>query len=165
MTGSHWIEETGLLHSPIIITNSFAVGAAYQGIYEYCIPKYQNEEGEADWFMLPVVTETFDGYMNDIGKLVVKPEHIVKGIESVSADAVPEGNTGGGTGMLCHGHKGGTGSSSRVVKGKDAEGKDVNYTVAALVQANYGRINDLRYASVDIQLIVHNSSSILNSHS
>jgi D-aminopeptidase len=144
MTGSHWIEETGLLHSPIIITNSFAVGAAYQGIYEYCIPKYKNEEGEADWFMLPVVAETFDGYMNDIGKLVVKPEHIVHGIENVSDEAVPEGNTGGGTGMLCHGHKGGTGSSSRIVKGQDAKGNPVDYTVAVLVQANYGRINDFR---------------------
>lgn len=144
MTGSHWIEETGLLHSPIIITNSFAVGAAYQGIYEYCIPKYKTEDGEADWFMLPVVAETFDGYMNDIGNLVVKPEHIVHGIENVTADAVPEGNTGGGTGMLCHGHKGGTGSSSRIVKGQDAKGNPVNYTVAALVQANYGRINDFR---------------------
>jgi len=150
MTGSHWIEETGLLHSPIIITNSFAVGAAYQGIYEYCIEKYKSEDGSVDWFMLPVVAETFDGYMNDISKLVVKPEHIVHGLKNVSSNAVPEGNTGGGTGMLCHGHKGGTGSSSRLVKGKDAKGEDVKYTVAALVQANYGRINDLRISGAPI---------------
>ncbi|KAE9991820.1 hypothetical protein EG327_010922 [Venturia inaequalis] len=150
MTGSHWIEETGLLHSPIIITNSFAVGAAYQGIYEYCIPKYKTKDGEADWFMLPVVAETFDGYMNDIGNLVLKPEHIVYGIENVSDAAVPEGNTGGGTGMLCHGHKGGTGSSSRIVKGQDAKGNSINYTVATLVQANYGRINDFRISGAPI---------------
>jgi D-aminopeptidase len=150
MTGTHWIEETGLLHSPIIITNSFAVGAAYQGIYEYCIPKYKSEDGGVDWFMLPVVGETFDGYMHDIGNLVVKPEHIIHGIENVSADAVPEGSTGGGTGMLCHGHKGGTGSSSRIVNGKGADGKEKKYTVAALVQANYGRINDFKISGAPI---------------
>jgi D-aminopeptidase len=150
MTGSHWIEETGLLHSPIIITNSFAVGAAYQGIYEYCIPKYKSKEGGVDWFMLPVVAETFDGYMHDIGNLVVKPEHIVHGIENVSDAPVPEGNTGGGTGMLCHGHKGGTGSSSRVVLGLDTEGKEKQYTVAALVQANYGKIVDFKIAGAPI---------------
>ncbi|QDS68602.1 hypothetical protein FKW77_000895 [Venturia effusa] len=150
MTGSHCIEETGLLHSPIVITNSFAIGAAYQGIYEHCIPKYKNEDGEADWFVLPVVAETFDGYMNDIENLVVKPEHIVHGIENVSDAAVPEGNTGGGTGMLCHGHKGGTGSSSRIVKGEDAKGNPVKYTVAALVQANYGRVDDFRISGAPI---------------
>ncbi|KAF2436876.1 peptidase family S58 [Tothia fuscella] len=150
MTGSHWIEETGLLHSPIIITNSFAVGAAYQGIYEYCIPKHKSADGSVDWFMLPVVAETFDGYMHDIGNLVVKPEHIVHGLENVSDAPVPEGNTGGGTGMLCHGHKGGSGSASRVVKGADSAGKDVKYTVAALVQANYGRLIDLKISGAPI---------------
>lgn len=61
MTGSHWINETGLLHSPIIITNSFAVGAAYQGIYEYTLKKQAVKDGKVDWFLLPVVAETFDG--------------------------------------------------------------------------------------------------------
>jgi D-aminopeptidase len=151
MTGSHWIEETGLLHSPIIITNSFGVGAAYEGIYRYCIREYANkEDGSCDWFMLPVVAETFDGYLNDIGKLSVRPEHIVHGMESVSDAAVPEGNTGGGCGMLCHGFKGGTGSSSRLVKSKDSEGKDKNFMVAALVQANYGRLGDLRITGIPI---------------
>jgi D-aminopeptidase len=150
MTGSHWIEETGLLHSPIIITNSFAVGPAYQGIYDYCIPKYRSEDGSVDWFMLPVVAETFDGYMHDISNSVVKPEHIVYGIENVSDAAVPEGNTGGGTGMLCHGHKGGTGSSSRIVTGLDSNGEEKKYTVAALVQANYGKLHDLKISGAPI---------------
>ncbi|KAK8173068.1 peptidase family S58 [Phyllosticta citrichinensis] len=103
LTGSHWIEETGLLHSPIILTNSFSVGAIYSGIYEHCIQQYRNKEnGEADWFMLPVVGETYDGHLNDVSAMAVKPGHIGQGISNASADPVPEGNTGGGTGMICH---------------------------------------------------------------
>ncbi|KAJ6546677.1 peptidase family T4 protein [Mycena vulgaris] len=148
-TGSRWLAETGLLHSPIVLTNSFSVGAAYQGIYEYCIPRHRNAQGEVDWFLLPVVGETFDGIMSDISALKVKPAHVVRGIESASADAVPEGNTGGGTGMLCHGHKGGTGSASRVVPADSSASKE-NFTVAALVQANYGRMRDLRIGGAPI---------------
>ncbi|KAF2759891.1 peptidase family T4 protein [Pseudovirgaria hyperparasitica] len=149
MTGSHWIDETGLLHCPIIITNSFAVGNAYQGVYEYAIREYCDKDGRVDWFMCPVVAETFDGFMNDLTQFAVKPEHIVRGIERASADRVPEGNTGGGTGMLCHGHKGGTGSSSRIVVG-EVDGVDKKYTVAALVQANYGRLHQLRISGAHV---------------
>ena len=150
MTGSHWINETGLLHSPIIITNSFGVGAAYEGVYRYCIREYADENGHCDWFMLPVIAETFDGFLNDIGRLSVRPEHIVRGMESVSDAAVPEGNKGGGCGMLCHGFKGGTGSSSRVVKGLDAAGNEKTYTIGALVQANYGKLLDLRISGAPV---------------
>lgn len=101
MTGSHWINETGLLHSPIIITNSFAVGAAYQGIYEYAIKTLGVKKGQVDWFLLPVVAETFDGYLNDLSQFPITPAHIVKGLESVSSDRVREGCVGGGTGMIC----------------------------------------------------------------
>lgn len=152
-TGSHWIDETGLLHSPIILTNSFSVGAAYQGIYEYCIPRHQAAGGEIDWFLLPVVGETFDGILNDIGALKVQPAHIVRGIESVSADAVPEGNTGGGTGMICHWFKGGTGSSSRVVPADPAASKK-EYTVGVLVQANYGRMRDFTLKGAPIGRLI-----------
>lgn len=148
MTGSHWIEETGLLHSPIIIVNSFGVGAAYEGVYRYCISKYAAEDGSCDWFMTPVIAETFDGFLNDVSKLSVRPEHIIHGLESVSHAAVPEGNAGGGCGMLCHGFKGGTGSSSRLVQGRDARGAPKTFTVGALVQANYGKLGDLRIAGV-----------------
>ncbi|KAJ6534125.1 peptidase family S58 [Mycena capillaripes] len=140
LTGSHWIEETGLLHSPIVLTNSYAVGAAHQGIYEHCIAHYRDADGDMD-FVLPVVGETFDGICNDIAHLTVQPSHIVRGIERASADAVPEGNTGGGTGMVCHGMKGGTGCASRVVPAAAGAGKE-NYTVSVLVQANYGRMRD-----------------------
>ncbi|KAI1257176.1 hypothetical protein MGN70_000215 [Eutypa lata] len=154
MTGSHWINETGLLHSPIIITNSFAVGAAYQGVYEYAIKAGGFKKGEADWFLLPVIAETFDGYLNDLTQFVVKPEHIVKGLESVSNERVREGNVGGGTGMICHYFKGGTGSSSRLVPGLDAKGEPKTYTVATLVQANYGKKPHLRIQGVPVGRIL-----------
>jgi D-aminopeptidase len=151
MTGSHWIEETGLLHSPIVLTNSFAVGAAYQGIYEYAIKHYADEKGRVDWFMLPVVAETFDGYLNDLSQFAVKPEHIVQGLGKVSAERVAEGNTGGGTGMICHFFKGGTGSSSRVVPGLEASNDEKKtFTVSALVQANYGKPDALRIDGVPV---------------
>jgi len=180
MTGSHWIEETGLLHSPIVLTNSFAVGAAYQGIYEYTIKKLNDEaaapaakasdaEGgggqenkpDVDWFLLPVVGETFDGYLNDLSTFAVQPHHVVHGLENVSADRVPEGAAGGGTGMICHMFKGGTGSASRLVpgystplSGADDEASEKTYTVAALVQANYGRTRNLRIAGYPVGRIL-----------
>lgn len=151
MTGSHWIEETGLLHSPIIITNSFAVGAAYQGIYEYAIKEYSDAQGRVDWFMLPVVAETFDGYLNDLSQFAVKPQHVVEGIRKASGERVPEGNKGGGTGMICHFFKGGTGSASRVIEGVDSTGENPKkYTVSALVQANYGKPDALRIDGIPV---------------
>ncbi|KAK8136493.1 hypothetical protein PG984_004433 [Apiospora sp. TS-2023a] len=154
MTGSHWINETGLLHSPIIITNSFAVGGAYQGIYEYAMKKLGTKDGQVDWFLLPVVAETFDGYLNNLTRFAVKPEHIVHGLENVSSDRVREGNVGGGCGMICHYFKGGTGSSSRVVPGVDAKGAPKTYTVGALVQANYGKMKDFRLAGAPVGRIL-----------
>ncbi|KAI1504820.1 peptidase family S58 [Biscogniauxia marginata] len=154
LTGSHWIEETGLLHSPIVLTNSFAVGAAYQGIYEYAIKSQGTTKGRVDWFLTPVVGETFDGYLNDLTQFVVKPEHIINGLENVSSDRVREGSVGGGAGMICHYFKGGTGSSSRVVEGFDIKGEPKTYTVAALVQANYGKAHHLRIAGVPIGRIL-----------
>ncbi|KAI9162739.1 d-aminopeptidase [Paramyrothecium foliicola] len=146
MTGSHWIEETGLLHSPIVITNSFAVGPCYTGIYKYAIEHYGQGEQGVDWFLLPVVAETFDGHLNDLRQFAVTPEHVVESITKASEEPVPEGNVGGGTGMMCQGWKGGTGTSSRVVPGADK----TSYTVAALVQANYGRLQHLHISGVPV---------------
>jgi len=150
MTGSHWIEETGLLHSPIVITGSFGVGSVYNGIYEHAIREHSDEEGRANWFLTPVVAETFDGFLHDVTKFAVTPQHVIKGIDEASSEAVREGNTGGGTGMLAHWFKGGTGSSSRIVPG--ANGK--SYTVAALVQANYGAMRDFRIAGAPIGRLI-----------
>lgn len=150
MTGSHWIEETGLLHSPIVITGSFGVGSAYNGIYEYGVREYADKDGKVDWFLLPVVAETFDGFLHDVTKFAVTPQHIVKGIDEASSDAVKEGNTGGGTGMLCHWFKGGTGSSSRIVPAENSK----SYTVGALVQANYGAMRDFKIAGAPIGRLI-----------
>lgn len=150
MTGSHWIEETGLLHSPIVITGSFGVGSAYNGIYEYGIREYTNKEGKADWFLLPVVAETFDGYLHDVTKFAVTPQHVVKGIDEASDEAVKEGNTGGGTGMICHWFKGGTGSSSRVVPADNGK----SYTIGALAQTNYGAMRDFKIAGAPIGRLI-----------
>ncbi|KAH8170324.1 peptidase family s58 domain-containing protein [Sarocladium implicatum] len=149
MTGSHWIEESGLLHSPILITNSFAVGPCYTGIYKHAIEKYGQGVNGVDWFLLPVVAETFDGHLNDLRHFAITPEHVVDSIENASSEPVPEGNTGGGTGMMCQGFKGGTGTSSRVVPSEAG-----HYTVAALVQTNYGRLRDLRISGIPVGRIL-----------
>jgi D-aminopeptidase len=150
MTGSHWISETGLLHSPIVITGSFGVGSAYNGIYEYAIREHSDSQGKADWFLLPVVAETFDGFLHDVTKFAVTPKHIVTGIDTASDAPVQEGNSGGGTGMLCHWFKGGTGSSSRLVPADNGK----TYTVGALVQANYGKMINFRIAGAPIGRLI-----------
>ncbi|KAJ4034236.1 hypothetical protein NW756_013977 [Fusarium oxysporum] len=157
MTGTHWIEESGLLHSPILITNSFAVGPCYTGIYKYAIEHYGKGEQGVDWFLLPVVAETFDGHLNDLRQFAVTPEHVVDSITNASEEPIAEGNVGGGTGMLCQGWKGGTGTSSRIVAGEN----ETSYTVAALVQANYGRLQHLHISGVPVGRILQkrNASS------
>ncbi|RYP83104.1 hypothetical protein DL770_005445 [Monosporascus sp. CRB-9-2] len=124
------------------------------GIYEYAIKSQGSKKGEVDWFLLPVVADTFDGYLNDLTQFTVKPEHIIKGLESVSSERVREGAVGGGTGMICHYFKGGTGSSSRLVPGFDAKGEPKTYTIAALVQANYGKKAHLRIQGVPVGRIL-----------
>ncbi|KAL6705013.1 hypothetical protein ACN47E_007416 [Coniothyrium glycines] len=151
MTGSHFIEEAGLLFSPIVITGSFGVGNAYNGIYEYAIREHGDHEGKANWFLLPVVAETYDGFLHDVTKFAVTSQHIVDGIDSASSQPVQEGNTGGGTGMICHFFKGGTGSSSRIIPGRDGK----SYTIAALVQANYGKMWDFKIAGAPVGRIIY----------
>ncbi|KAL8403877.1 hypothetical protein RB594_008937 [Gaeumannomyces avenae] len=151
MTGSHWIEESGLLHSPVIITGSFGVGSAYNGVYEHAVREHADSRGAVDWFLTPVIAETYDGFMHDVTKFAVLPSHVVEGIDSASDTPVPEGNTGGGTGMLCHWFKGGTGSSSRVIPGEAGR----QYTMAALVQTNYGRMTDFRISGAPIGRLIH----------
>ncbi|KAF2654301.1 DmpA/ArgJ-like protein [Lophiostoma macrostomum CBS 122681] len=149
MTGSHFIEETGLLHTPIMITGTFGVGSVHQGVYEYAIREYANNANKVEWGILPVVAETYDGRLHDLAKFAVTPGHVIKGIDGATSDVVKEGNTGGGTGMICHMFKGGTGSSSRIIP---AEGK--SYTVAALVQANYGQMRDFRISGAPIGRLI-----------
>ncbi|KAL7911368.1 DmpA/ArgJ-like protein [Trichoderma velutinum] len=154
LTSSHWLNETGLLASPIVLTTTSSVGDAFRGILEYAVQYHSNADKEVDLFLFPTVAETFDGYLNDLSRFAVTPQHIIKGIRSATADAVREGNTGGGTGMICHRFKGGTGSSSRVVKGFDIKENEKSYTVGVLVQANYGSQDNLRIGGVPVGQIL-----------
>ena len=157
MTGSHWIEETGLLHSPIVITGSFGVGNAYNGIYEHGIREHCDQVGKVGWFLLPVVAETFDGFLHDVSRFAVTSQHVVKGIDEAGSEPVQEGNSGGGTGMICHWFKGGTGSSSRLVPAD--QGK--TYTIGALVQANYGQMRDFKIAGAPIGRLIYDEQQRL----
>lgn len=155
MTGAHWINETGLVTCPIIITTTSSVGDAYRGVWEYCYREYAEQNGgEMDLFIFPIAAETFDGYLSDQSRFALTPQHVVEGIKKASSERVPEGNTGGGTGMVCHRFKGGTGSSSRLVDGYDAEGKPKTYSVGVLVQANYGNAENLHIGGIPVGAIL-----------
>ena len=133
LTGLAWVKESGLLTTPIGLTNTHSVGVVRDAL---CAAA----RGEADW-SLPVVGETWDGLLNDINGFHVKAEHVFEALESASDGPVAEGNVGGGTGMICHGFKGGIGTASRVADG---------YTVAVLVQANHGRRSRLQVNGVPV---------------
>ncbi|PFH62027.1 hypothetical protein XA68_15463 [Ophiocordyceps unilateralis] len=152
MTGAHWINETGILCSPIVITATSSVGDGFRGVMELLYRRYRQEA--EDLFMFPLIAETYDGFLSDAGRFAVTPQHVIDSIDAASADAVPEGNTGGGTGMICHRWKGGTGSSSRTVGGCDATGGAVTYTIGALVQANYGNKETLRIGGVHVGRLI-----------
>jgi D-aminopeptidase len=144
MTGSHWIEESGFLEGPVLLTNTHSVGVVRDATIAWRI-----EQGGADpsgyWWSLPVVAETWDGYLNDINGFHIKPEHVRAALDAARGGPIAEGNVGGGTGMICHEFKCGTGTSSRVVKISNTP-----YAVGALVQANYGVRRELRIAGVPI---------------
>ncbi|KAK9440634.1 Brefeldin A-sensitivity protein 4 [Metarhizium brunneum] len=122
---------------------------------EHAYRNFTDEKtGEMELLIFPVVAEIFDGYFNDQSKFAVMPEHIIRGVNKATADRVPEGNTGGGTAMLCHRYKGGTGSSSRTIHGYDIGGDPATYTVGVLVQANYGSPENLHVGGIPLGLIL-----------
>jgi L-aminopeptidase/D-esterase-like protein len=140
MTGTTWLQESGILEGPIGITNTHSVGVVRDAILEW----QATRPGLQPWG-LPVVAETYDGLLNDINGFHVRPAHAIAALEGAAAGAVIEGNVGGGTGMVCHQFKGGIGSASRVLD--PAQG---GYTVGVLVQCNYGLRRDLRVAGVPV---------------
>ena len=142
MTGTAWIEESGMLEGPILITNTSSVGVVRDAVVSYAARRWQKY---GDPWSLPVVAETWDGRLNDIGGMHVKPQHAVAAIESASNGPVAEGNVGGGTGMVAFEFKGGIGTSSRRLS--PAEG---GYTVGVLVQANFGLRHQLRVAGLPV---------------
>ena len=141
MTGTTWVQESGLLEGPVAITNTHSVGVVRDAIIQWEVSR---KNALQPWW-LPVVAETYDGGLNDINGFHVKPEHVLAALDSASAGLPKEGAVGGGTGMVCHGFKGGIGTASR--KLPDSQG---GFTVGVLVQCNYGVRRDLRIAGVPV---------------
>lgn len=144
MTGTTWVEESGFLEGPVMITNTHSVGVVRDAVIAWRVKRGQPADSEY-WWSLPVVAETWDGYLNDVNGFHVKPEHVFQALESARPGPVAEGNVGGGTGMVCHEFKGGIGTASRRVSAKDG-----GYTVGVLVQCNYGLRDQLRIAGVPV---------------
>ena len=143
MTGTTWITESGFLEGPIMITNTNSVGVVRDAVLKWYVKKGWYKEDF--WYTYPVVAETYDGFLNDIYGFHVKEEHAWEALDSAKSGFIKEGNVGGGTGMMCLGFKGGTGSSSRVIKIKDS-----TYTVGVLVQSNFGGKNNFTIAGVPV---------------
>jgi D-aminopeptidase len=148
MTGTTWVEESGFLEGPVMITNTHSVGVVRDAViaWQHENQFYEELPGEPGVFWsLPVVAETYDGWLNDINGFHVKPEHAFEALNQASDGPVAEGGVGGGTGMICHNFKGGIGTSSRVVTVLSE-----NYTLGVLVQANYGIRDTLTIAGVPV---------------
>jgi D-aminopeptidase len=144
MTGTTWVEESGFLEGPVMITNTHSVGVVRDAVIQWRV-NHGQPDPTGYWWSLPVVAETWDGWLNDINGFHVKPEHAFHAIDSAHTGAVEEGNVGGGTGMVCNEFKGGIGTSSRKVDSKIGA-----YTVGILVQCNYGSRKNLRIAGVPV---------------
>ena len=144
MTGTTWVDESGCLGSPVLITNTHSVGIVRDAVIEWYTKRIKGSDYSGD-ISLPVVAETWDGFLNDINGFHVKKEHVFEAMESATGGPIKEGNVGGGTGMVVHQFKGGTGTSSRKL-----EVKDGGYTLGVLVQANYGRRPLLSVAGVPV---------------
>ena len=150
MTGTAWIEESGFLEGPVVITNTHSVGVARDAIIQWRVSKAGPDPTGFSW-SLPVVAETYDGYLNDINGFHVKPAHVVEALENARSGPVAEGSVGGGTGMVAYEFKAGMGTASRLVKGKGTAGDPAqSYTVGAIVQANCGRRAQLTIAGVPV---------------
>ena len=141
MTGTTWVQESGLLEGPVAITNTHSVGVVRDAIIQWEV----SQKNVLQPWWLPVVAETYDGGLNDINGFHVKPEHVLAALDGASGGVPKEGAVGGGTGMVCHGFKGGIGTASRKLPVEQG-----GYTVGVLVQCNYGSRRDLRIAGVPI---------------
>ncbi len=155
MTGAAWVEESGYLETPIAITNTHSVGTVRDSLIAWQVERKLFEEEDAS---LPVIAETYDGYLNDLSGFHVKKEHVYAALDGARSGLVAEGNVGGGTGMVCHEFKGGIGTASRVLSGPDG-----GYTVGVLVQANQGRRETLTIAGVPVGRELNDNMPLINS--
>jgi D-aminopeptidase len=144
MTGTTWLEDSGFLDGPVMITNTHSVGVVRDAVIAWRVKKAPPDQNGYEW-SLPIVAETYDGDLNDINGFHVKPEDAWHALDTAHGGAVEEGSVGGGTGMICNEFKGGIGTSSRVL-----EAKYGGYTVGVLVQCNYGWRSQLRIAGVPV---------------
>jgi L-aminopeptidase/D-esterase-like protein len=168
MTGTTWVEESGFLEGPVMITNTHSVGIVRDAVVAWMVEESHDDPRLANTsWSLPVVAETWDGTLNDINGFHVTREHTFAALNKASAGAVSEGNVGGGTGMICHGFKGGIGSASRTLQDEQSE-----YTIGVLVQANYGARQTLTIAGVpvgreiaDLKPEIHDKAPVLGSSS
>jgi D-aminopeptidase len=144
MTGTTWVEESGFLEGPVMITNTHSVGVVRDSVIQWRVAHGQPDPA-GYWWSLPAVAETWDGWLNDINGFHVKPADAFHAIDSASSGPVTEGNVGGGTGMICNEFKGGIGTSSRKLDAKFG-----GYTVGVLVQCNYGSRANLRIAGAPV---------------
>ena len=146
MTGTTWVEESGFLEGPVMITNTHSVGTVRDAIVEWRVNHGPPDES-GYWWSLPVVAETYDGFLNDVNGFHVKREHVFEALQRAASGPVAEGNVGGGTGMICYEFKGGIGTASRKL-GENQGG----YTMGVLVQCNCGARQQLRIAGVPVGL-------------
>jgi D-aminopeptidase len=144
MTGTTWLEESGILDGPIMITNTSSVGVVRDAVIAWRMKKGP-PDSEGYYWSLPVVAETADDDLNDMNGFHVRPEHAFHALDTAHGGPVEEGNVGGGTGMICNEFKGGIGTSSRVLPAKFG-----GYTIGVLVQCNYGKRTQLRIAGVPV---------------
>ena len=149
MTGTAWVDESGFLEGPIIITNTHSVGVARDAVIAWRV-KHGAADKTGYWWSLPVVAETWDGWLNDINGFHVKPEDVWHALDSAHGGALEEGSVGGGTGMICYEFKGGNGTASRKVEMKDETGALRSFIVGVFLQANFGRRPQLVIAGVPI---------------
>ena len=146
MTGTHWLTESGFLETPILITNTSSVGVVRDAALAWMDKHhYYNADEDSIWYAYPLTAETYDGVLNDINGFHVRREDAWMALDSARPGPVAEGNVGGGTGMICHGFKGGIGTASRMISKKFG-----GYTVGVLVQSNYGIRSQLKIAGVPI---------------
>ena len=149
MTGTAWVDESGFLEGPIIITNTHSVGVARDAVIAWRV-KHGAADKTGYWWSLPVVAETWDGWLNDINGFHVKPEDVWHALDGAHGAALEEGSVGGGTGMICYEFKGGNGTASRKVEMKDETGALRSFIVGVFLQANFGRRPQLVIAGVPI---------------
>ncbi len=144
MTGTTWVEESGFLEGPVMITNTHSVGVVRDAVIAWRVKKGQPKDSEY-WWSLPVVAETWDGWLNDVNGFHVHPEHVFAALDNARPGPVAEGNVGGGTGMVCYEFKGGIGTASRKIPERKG-----GYTVGVLLQCNHGSRHELRVAGAPV---------------